>query len=117
LSVGEIFLSVTSLEFAYAESPDRLKAFVTSLYLLTTAVGDLIGGILYSTVFSDVPLGTVMRVCAMLMVVNLGLFLLVKQNWNRHRSWRPASTEEVEFHDRNSHDSENEQSAAANVER
>jgi dipeptide/tripeptide permease len=117
LSVGEIFLSVTSLEFAYAESPDRLKAFVTSLYLLTTAVGDLIGGILYSTVFSDVPLGTVMRVCAMLMVVNLGLFLLVKQNWNRHRSWRPASTEELEFHDRNSHDSENEQSAAANVER
>lgn len=83
LSIGEIFLSVTSLEFAYSVSPDRLKTFVTSLYLLTTAVGNLIGGVLYSTVFADMRLATVLRTCSLLMVVNIGCFLIVKRNWER----------------------------------
>ena len=43
LAVAEIFLSVTGLEFAYATSPDRLKAFLMAIYLLTTAVGDFFG--------------------------------------------------------------------------
>ena len=33
ITVAEIFLSVTGLEFAYATSPDRLKAFLMALVL------------------------------------------------------------------------------------
>ncbi|GKY97251.1 hypothetical protein MPSEU_000683500 [Mayamaea pseudoterrestris] len=97
LSIGEIFLSVTSLEFAYAVSPDRLKTFVTSLYLLTTAVGNLIGGILYSTVFANMPLAPVLRTCSLLMLLNLGLFLLVKRNWDRQGMQRARPLEELEL--------------------
>lgn len=83
LAVAEIFLSVTGLEFAYATSPDRLKAFLMSIYLLTTAAGDFLGGILYSTAFEAMNLATVMDVCAVLMLVNLGFFLLVARWWER----------------------------------
>jgi dipeptide/tripeptide permease len=84
LSIAEIFLSVTSQEFAYATSPDSLKAFVTSIYLLTTAVGDLIGGLLYSTIFDGVSQSLVMQICSVLMLCNLALFHVVKRRWERN---------------------------------
>ena len=83
LTVAEIFLSVTGLEFAYATSPDRLKAFLMALYLLTTAVGDLFGGLLYSSVFQDMNRSLVMYVCATLMLFNLGMFCCVARWWER----------------------------------
>lgn len=86
LSVAEIFLSVTGLEFAYATSPDRLKAFLMAVYLLTTAVGDFFGGILYSSVFQHLNRATVMHVCAVLMLWNLALFWCVARWWERSES-------------------------------
>ena len=83
LAVAEIFLSVTGLEFAYATSPDRMKAFLMALYLLTTAVGDFFGGLLYSSVFQALNRATVMHVCAVLMLGNLGLFCCVARWWER----------------------------------
>jgi dipeptide/tripeptide permease len=77
MSVGEILLSITGLEFAYATSPDRLKAFVAALFLSTTAFGDCLGGILFSTVFAHMDRAIVMHVCAGLMLVNLRLFMMV----------------------------------------
>ena len=88
LSIGEIFLSVTGLEFAYATSPDRLKAFLMAIFLLTTAVGDFLGGVLYSTIFADMARSTVMYVCGVLMLGNLCVFLLVARWW-----------ESCEYHD------------------
>lgn len=83
LAIAEIFLSVTGLEFAYATSPDRLKAFLMALYLLTTAVGDFFSGLLYSSVFQGLNRATVMHVCAVLMLGNLGLFRFVASWWER----------------------------------
>jgi POT family proton-dependent oligopeptide transporter len=83
LAVAEIFLSVTGLEFAYATSPDRLKAFLMAIYLLTTAVGDFFGGVLYSSIFQQLNRATVMHVCAVLMLGNLGLFCCVARWWER----------------------------------
>ena len=34
MTVAEIFISVTGLEFAYSVSPDRLKSFVMAAYLM-----------------------------------------------------------------------------------
>jgi proton-dependent oligopeptide transporter, POT family len=84
LAVGEIFLSVTGLEFSYAQSPVRFKAFVSALYLSTTGMGDLLAGLLYSTIFSLMNRAVVMHVCAVMMLVNLRVFLWVA-HWYDHR--------------------------------
>jgi POT family proton-dependent oligopeptide transporter len=39
IGVGEIFASATGYEYAYTKAPPRMKAFVQSLFLLTTAFG------------------------------------------------------------------------------
>jgi dipeptide/tripeptide permease len=41
-------VSTTGLEFAYAEAPASMKAVIMSLFLLTTTVGDLLTGVVYS---------------------------------------------------------------------
>jgi dipeptide/tripeptide permease len=93
LAVGEIFLSVTGLEFAYATSPDRLKAFVTALFLSTTGVGDCFSGVLYSTVFAHLNQAVVMHICAVLMLGNLQLFLWVTK-WYENHSFHDLHREE-----------------------
>jgi len=47
LTVAEIGVSTTGLEFFYAEAPVSLRTASSAVFLLTTAVGDLMGGILY----------------------------------------------------------------------
>jgi POT family proton-dependent oligopeptide transporter len=81
LSIAEILVSVTGLEFAYATSPHRLKAFLMALFLLTTAVGDFFSGILYSTVFVGVNRARVMHICALLMLGNRVVFAYVARWW------------------------------------
>lgn len=86
LSIAEILLSVTGLEFAYSMSPNRLKAFVTALFLSTTAIGDSFSGILFSTVFAHMNMSTVMHVCALLMLVNLWMFCKVA-SWYENQTF------------------------------
>lgn len=103
LAVGEIFLSITGLEFAYASSPPRLKAFIMALFLFSSAVGNLFSGTLYSTVFVDLNRSTVMHICAVLMLGNLGLFCWVSQWWERREFQdlrRTASMQGIEFEER-----------------
>ncbi len=42
LELGEVLLSASGLEFAYAQAPVALKSVVMSLWLLTTAVGNFL---------------------------------------------------------------------------
>jgi proton-dependent oligopeptide transporter, POT family len=42
LTIGEVLVSVTALEFAYAESPKRLKSVVMGLWYLTIATGSIL---------------------------------------------------------------------------
>jgi hypothetical protein len=103
LALGEIFLSVTGLEFAYASSPPRLKAFIMALFLLATAVGNLFSGTLYSTVFSDLNSATIMHICAVLMLGNLCMFICVSQWWEGREFQdlrRTASLQGIEFEQR-----------------
>ena len=86
LAVAEILLSVTGLEFSYAGAPDRLKAALTALFLSTTAIGDVFSGILYSTVFEHMDRSRALHVCAVLMLVNLRLFLWVAHWYEEHCS-------------------------------
>jgi dipeptide/tripeptide permease len=83
LAIAEIFLSVTGLEFAYATSPERLKTFLMGIFLLTTAVGDMFSGVLYSTIFAHLNQAVVLYICAALMLGNLALFQKVVVWYNR----------------------------------
>jgi len=42
VTVGEILFSITSMEFAYSQAPKSMKSVIQALYLMTTAVGNLI---------------------------------------------------------------------------
>lgn len=81
LAVGEILVSVTGLEFSYASSPERIKAFLMGLYLLTTSIGDLLGGALYSSVFRTLDRALTMYICAGIMLVNFCGFVRVAIWW------------------------------------
>lgn len=51
LTLGEIFVSITALEFAYTQAPNKMKSFVLSFYLLSVALGNLI--VIVSTLFLE----------------------------------------------------------------
>lgn len=48
LTVSEVFVSATGLEFFYSEAPPPVKSVVLALFFLTTAAGDLMNGLLYA---------------------------------------------------------------------
>lgn len=86
LAVAEIFVSVTGLEFAYAMSPERLKAFIMGIYLVMTAIGNFFGALLYSSVFQDLNRAFVMQICAGLMLCNLMVFCWVGKVWEKRKT-------------------------------
>jgi dipeptide/tripeptide permease len=52
LTLAEIGVSTTGLEFFYQEAPPSLKTASSALFLLTTAAGDILGGVLYEVACS-----------------------------------------------------------------
>lgn len=49
IAISEILASITGLEYAYTKAPARMKSFIMSLFLLTTAFGSALGIALSST--------------------------------------------------------------------
>jgi POT family proton-dependent oligopeptide transporter len=48
LTVSEILVSITGLEFAYAQSPPDMKSTVLALYFVSISIGDLLTALLYT---------------------------------------------------------------------
>jgi proton-dependent oligopeptide transporter, POT family len=42
LTMGEVMLSITALEFAYSQAPRRMKSTIMGMWLLTTTVGNIL---------------------------------------------------------------------------
>mmetsp|Transcript_7293 Transcript_7293/g.10436 ORF Transcript_7293/g.10436 Transcript_7293/m.10436 type:complete len:513 (-) Transcript_7293:50-1588(-) len=82
LSLAEILVSVTGSEFAYSNSPVSMKSLVMALYLVMTSLGDLIGGLLYSTIFQALKSSSSMFICALMMLTNFILFCFIARNWS-----------------------------------
>ena len=80
LSTAEILVSITGLEFSYTYSPPSMKAMIMALYLLTTSIGDLFGGLLY-TFLGSLDRAVIMLICAALMMINLILFQRIVNLW------------------------------------
>jgi dipeptide/tripeptide permease len=81
ITVGEIFLNVTGLEFAYSQAPGNMQALILALYLLMTAVGDGLSALLFATVFGKLNAAVTMIICAVGMTVNMLLFRRVANRW------------------------------------
>ncbi len=81
ISISEILVSVTSLEFAYAQAPNSMKATCTSLYLLTTAVGDTLGAAMYANLGPVMGSSGLFFFCAVMMVLNTVLFVAVARRF------------------------------------
>ena len=46
ITLAEVFVSITGLEFAYTQAPKSMKSIVTSFWLLTTFFGNLLASVI-----------------------------------------------------------------------
>ncbi|EKG17722.1 Oligopeptide transporter [Macrophomina phaseolina MS6] len=81
MAISEILASVTGLEYAFTKAPAAMKSFVMALYLLTTAVGALIGG-LVSPVARDPLLVALYAGLAVACIVTAGIFWRVFRRYD-----------------------------------
>ncbi len=75
MTVAEVLISVTGLDFAYTQAPKSAKATVSSLYLLTTATGDTLAGIAFSSLKIKPMYFSLM--CSGLMGLNIIMFFFI----------------------------------------
>lgn len=89
LTVAEILLNVTGLEFAYGQAPESMQTLILALYLFTTTIGDALGAVLYATVFGNMDAAASMVICAICMLANLAFFSCVAGKWKPYvRSYK-----------------------------
>lgn len=81
ITLGEIFLNVTGLEFAYSQAPGNMQALILALYLLMTAFGDGLSSLLFAIFFSKLNTATTMIICVICMSANMLFFRRVAFRW------------------------------------
>ncbi|MGB0886219.1 MAG: MFS transporter [Chitinophagales bacterium] len=86
LTIGEIFVSITALEFSYTQAPNKMKSFILSFYLLSVAVGNLI--VIASTKFLEnadgslnMPWSKFFLLYTILMYITFILFTFLFRNY------------------------------------
>ena len=95
ITVAEILVSVTGLEYSYEKAPEAMRASVSALYLLTTAVGDLMGGFLFVAAgHLGVSRPAVLFLCAVLVLLTAVAFRFVARKHFDGFETKPVQTEE-----------------------
>jgi len=84
ISLGEILISVTGLDFAYSQAPISMKAFIASFNLSMVAIGDLCAGVIYTSV-SGMDRHNVFFLFSGLMFVNLIVFAFFAKRYRFKR--------------------------------
>lgn len=74
ITVSEILVSITGLEFVYSQAPLSMKSSCMSIFLVTTAIGDVFGGLLYSILGCSLGASSLFLLCAVLMLCNTVFF-------------------------------------------
>ncbi|MGB0679374.1 MAG: MFS transporter [Polyangiales bacterium] len=67
LTLGEVMVSVTGLEYAYTKAPPRLKSTIMGLWMLTVALGNALTGLLAA--FAGLSLASFFWLFAVLLAV------------------------------------------------
>jgi dipeptide/tripeptide permease len=102
LTVAEILLNVTGLEFAYSQAPSNMQAIILATFLFMTAIGDGMAAILFATVFAYLNSILSMMICAICMLINMGFFAVVARRWKPYSASHshPADSDDnEEYHD------------------
>ncbi|EOD49872.1 mfs peptide transporter [Neofusicoccum parvum] len=81
MAVSEILASVTGLEYAFMKAPASMKSFIMALYLLTTALGAMIGGLI-SPFARDPLLMGLYGGLALACLVTAGVFWKIFKKYN-----------------------------------
>jgi POT family proton-dependent oligopeptide transporter len=92
LTIGEVLISITGLEFAYTQSPTSLKAFVSALWQLTVAGGNLIVILVASSKLLEQVWEYALFAC--LMVVSLAIFAFIARGYKYATVSAPQSDTE-----------------------
>jgi len=104
ITVAEVLVSVTGLEFAYSQAPMSMKSLVSALSLLTTAVGDLLISVV-TLAFSWASSSDRFFIFASLMVLNFILFKWVSRSFVYSEWAAPTAPELHESADDTNRDS------------
>jgi amino acid/peptide:H+ symporter len=92
LTIGEVLISITGLEFAYTQSPASLKAFVSALWQLTVAGGNLIVILVASSKLLAQVWEYTLFAC--LMILSLAIFAFIARNYQYAHTSVPQSDNE-----------------------
>jgi len=97
ISLAEIMVSITCLEFSYTQAPKKMKSLIMSLYLLSIAMGNLFTALVNR--FIQNPDGTsrlagasYYNFFAAVMLVTAVAFILVAMNYKERRDPETATT-------------------------
>jgi len=85
LELGEVLLSATGLEFAYAQAPERYRSLVMSLWLLCTALGNFLVAVItrINSTWIHATGTTEFLFYAVLMVLAMGAFIGLARQYAR----------------------------------
>jgi POT family proton-dependent oligopeptide transporter len=81
LTLGEVLVSVTGLEFAYAQAPRQMKGTIMSFFYLTNAVGNLIVVIVAAINVFQGP-ASFLFYAALVAIAGVGMALVARRHVN-----------------------------------
>jgi proton-dependent oligopeptide transporter, POT family len=72
ITIGEVMVSITGLEFAYTQAPKRMKSTVMGFWLIIVTLGNVLVAVLAG--FKGLPMVQFFWICAGLSAVAAALF-------------------------------------------
>ncbi|HYD83793.1 MAG TPA: POT family MFS transporter [Opitutus sp.] len=100
LSLGEVMVSVTALEFAYTQAPKRMKSIIMSLYLLAISAGNLFTALVHHFIANEdgttkLPGATFYLFFAGLCLLTAGVFAIVARSYQEKSYLQDEATTET----------------------
>ncbi len=80
LTLGEVLVSTTGLEFAYSQAPREMKGTIASFWALTTAAGNLVVAIVSkANVFEGSPVRSLLFYAALVSLAGVAMGLIARR--------------------------------------
>ncbi len=94
LTLGEVMVSITGLEFAYTQAPPRMKSTIMGFWLLTVALGSVLTASVFGSLQAEVQAGRMTLsgffwLFGAMMAVAGGLFAILARRY-RYRDYTGA---------------------------